>query len=224
MLEISWTLQRLELELLLKYYTHLVSLEEIKACYTKTFPKVLWTFKKSALKISELELHTKFHRLQKDFAKPLLETQGNHSTRIKCKETFYHTCWKLELVKRPCFFKNPISNAKIHRVKFVSHCFRWENKGFLCYKKCFHALWCLNIWHQVTWPLPHTDNFINFKTWLQFDNVIYGLLMSHLDQKKIILKQVKKWSCPQIEGFEANLARDSMHQHLMDGQLPLREP
>lgn len=57
-------------------------------------------------------------------------------------------------------------------------------------------------------------------------NVIYGLLMSHLDQKKIILKQVKKWS-PQIEGFEANLARDSMHHyiiHLMDGQLSRREP
>jgi hypothetical protein len=74
---------------------------------------------------------------------------------------------------------------------------------------------------------PYTDNFIIFKTWLQFDNVIYGLLMSHLDQKKIILKQGEKWSCPQIEGFEANLARDSMYHyiiHLMDGQLPLREP
>jgi hypothetical protein len=68
----------LELELLLKYYTHLVNLEEIKACYTKTFPKILCTFKKSALKISKLELHMKFRKLQKDFAKPLLETQGNH--------------------------------------------------------------------------------------------------------------------------------------------------
>jgi hypothetical protein len=38
---------------------------------------------------------------------------------------------------------------------------------------------------------------------------------------------MKKWYCPQIEGFEAILARDSMHHytiHLMDGQLPLREP